>query len=132
MALSDTNRADIRYYLGFTYRFQDTYSILEGSMSGLDSDPEAEVQVLADIVRLKAIDVRIEASYDRLKALKVCDITVAGRVEICALKSEGRRIVGRIASTLGVPVIHDIFGGGTPPQAGRFGPIGGGNFGLHG
>lgn len=133
MALTAQNKADIRYYLGYSARYFFTDTILESAMRSIESDPEAEAQVLADVARLQALDTRIEGVYDRLKALRVCDIYVAGKKEMCALKSEGRRIVGRIASTIGVPTRHDVYGSGKyTGQQGYYGIGGSGNYGRHG
>ena len=133
MALTDQNKADIRYYLGYSARYYHTDTVLEGAMSSLESDAEAETQVLADIVKLQALDTRIEGTYDRLKVLKVCDIQLAHKKEMCLLRSEGRRIVGRIASTIGVPVRHDVYGSGRYSSHATFDGLDrAGNFGLHG
>lgn len=133
MALTDQNRADIRYYLGYSARYFHTDTVLESAMSSLESDPEASTQVLADIVKCQDIDTRLEATYDRLKALQVCDITLAHKKELCVLRSEGRRYVGRIASTIGVPVRHDVYGSGMYSSSAAFyGLKPGGNFGLQG
>lgn len=133
MALTAQNRSDIRYYLGFSARFYFTDTVLESAMTSLESDAEAEVQVLADITRLKALDLLIEGTYTRLKATQVCDIKVAGKKEMCTLQGEGRRIVGRVASTIGVPPRHDVFSSGAyRGQQGYWGISGGGNYGIHG
>lgn len=134
MALTDTNKADIRLYMGYSARFHNSDSILEFAIDALDSDPEAETIVLGIIVDLQAIDTRIDAVYDRLKATKVCEIEVAGCKEIKVLRSEGRRKVGRMASTLGCPVRHDAFSSssyrytakhtGLVAAPGNFGPYG--------
>lgn len=112
MALTDAQKADIRYYLGYSMRFHQSDSRLEMAMRALEEDSDAETLVLADIARLKAIDLKFEAAYDRLKVMQVCDIKLAHKAELCSFRSEGRRVVGRIAATLGVPVRHDVFGSG--------------------
>ena len=57
------------------------------------------------------IDARLEDAYDRLQASAVGSIKLnAG--EIGALRSEGRRIVGNIATLMGVMIMADAYGAG--------------------
>lgn len=113
MALTDAQKADIRWYLGYSARFYQSFSRLEQAMSALENDPDAETLVLAAIDSVKLIDTKLVEVHDRLKAVQVCDIKLGHKKELCALRGEGRRFVGRIAATLGVPVMHDVFGSGS-------------------
>lgn len=136
MALTAANKADIRYFLGWSARFHQSDSRLEQAMSALDTELEAQALVLADIVKAKDIDTRLTDAYLRLKAIKLGSIDLPVRNEIDLLRSEGRRFVGRIAATLGVEVRHDVFAGRGPKSfASASGPVQGewsGNYGRQG
>jgi len=133
MALTASQRTEVRFYMGYSHRFNQSDDHLEKSMNSLASDADAEAKVIVVLAKLVTIDTNIEAVYPRLKATKVCDIDVAGCKEMGAFKSEGRRQVGRLASILAVPVRFDIYSSSRYSITGTYGgPIGGGNFGLHG
>lgn len=108
--LTAAQKADIRYYLGYATRHHNADTILESAMDAIANDPDGEALVIATITKIKAVDTKLEAAQDRLKAMEVCDIKLGHKEEVCGLRSEGRRLVGRVASTLGCPVRHDSFG----------------------
>lgn len=133
MALSATNKADIRFFLGWSARFHQSDSRLEMAMSAMDNDPEGSVLVLAEVEKCKDIDAKLLDAHGRLKALKVGSIDLPGNREIETLEEQGRLSVGRIAQSLGVEVRHDVFGSSRPTAfASSDGMVGGGNYGLHG
>jgi hypothetical protein len=108
--LTAAQKADIRYYLGYATRFHDGDQNLESAMDAIANDPEGEALVVATITDIKAIDTKLESAWDRLKAVQVCEIKLGHKEELCALRSEGRRLVSRVAASFGVPVRHDAFG----------------------
>lgn len=114
MALTDTQRAQVRLYLGWPARFWQTTSQLEMAMNAVDGVAAELAQVVALLVSLADIDTRITACYSRLKALKVDAITLPGHGELMALRAEGRKFAGRLAAKLGVPIIADAWTGGGP------------------
>ncbi len=114
--LTNGQRMQIRLYLGWSERFHQTDSQLEQAMNALDSSQstDAEALILTVIMALIDIDTRLVDALRRLKATQVASITLPGPMEIAMLRSEGRRLVGRIASLLGVEVRHDVFSGSGP------------------
>lgn len=114
MALTETQRASVRLYLGWPARFWQMNSRLEQAMNALASTAEEETIVVALLASLAALDANITAAYSRLKALAVGSITLSGPGEINALRSEGRRLSGRLAATLAVDVQHDVWSGSGP------------------
>lgn len=133
MALTAVNKADIRYFLGWSARFHQSDSRLEQAMSALETEPEAETLVLAAVDSCKDIDTKLLDAHNRLKALKVGSIDLPGQLEVETLRREGRRHVSRIAATLGVEVRHDVFGSTKYRGfAGHGGIYGRGNYELHG
>lgn len=114
MAFTEAQRVKIRFYLGWSARFHQFDSRLEQAMNAVDADGsgETELQVEAVLTSLDAVTASLTAAHDRLKALAVGSIKLSGNGEINALRSEGRRHAGSLASTLGVEVRHDVFGSG--------------------
>lgn len=116
MAFTDTQRAQVRLYLGWPARFWQSDSRLEQAMNSIDDKAEELTICTGLLTSLADIDTRLTACYTRLKALAVGKITLPGQGELMALRSEGRRFAGRLASTLGVAVRHDVWSGSTPSQ----------------
>jgi hypothetical protein len=116
VAFTDTQRAQIRLYLGWPARFWQMNSRLEQAMNAVESQAE-EVTICTDLLTaLVAHDARVTACYSRLKAMKVGSIELTGHGELLALRSEGRRLSGRLAATLAVDVQHDVWAGSGPKQ----------------
>jgi len=133
VALTASDKADVRFFLGWSARFHQSDSRLEQAMSALDTEPEAEALVLAAIVSCKDIDTKLTDAHGRLKAMKVGSIDLPGDREIQTLRKEGRRHVGRIALTLGVEVRHDVFSSSRYRGFASFGGVSmGGNYVPHG
>jgi hypothetical protein len=126
MALDATQKAQVRYYLGWSARFHQFDSRLEQAMDALAVEPEAEVLVEAALAALADIDTKLTDSHKRIKAQAVGSIILNDKDEVSILRSEGRRHVGRISSTLGVATRHDVFGGGTYTGFASFDGISGG------
>lgn len=119
MALTAQQRADVRFYAGWSARFHQFDSQLEQAMNALETEPEHELQITNPIdgtppgllALMADIDSRLSGTYGRLKASKVGSIELnAG--EISQLRSEGRRLSGRLCSILGIPRRIDVFGSG--------------------
>lgn len=133
MALTATQEAKVRYYLGWSARFHQSDSRLEMALSALPSEPESEALIIAALLKCEDIDTKLTDAHGRLKAMKVGSIDLPGHREVETLRNEGRRWVGRIASTLGVEVRQDVFSGALPSGfAGPGGLSSGGNYGMHG
>lgn len=118
MALTDSQRAEVRRYLGYSDLSAGLYSTLEGAMAALSAAGVAQVAiVLAD---LAAIEARLRSSWTRQAVIKAEDVTLAGRDEILALRQEGSRLAGMLASIFGVEVQRSVFtSGAASGQAGR-------------
>jgi hypothetical protein len=118
MALTETEKAQIRLYLGWSMRhFQDDPR-LEMAFNAVT--PEAEVIIRAELTACILFDTRIDAATKRFKAAEVGSITLQGETELGLLRSLGREHVGRIASTMGVEVKHDVFSGSAPGGQGNW------------
>lgn len=118
MAFTDSQKADIRRFLGYTDRSQGYYSLLEGVMTVVSADAEAKVGTI--LTDLGTIETTLRESWGRQKVKRVEDIYLAGIDEIKALRSEGNRLARHIASILGVQVrVYPFFSGGSSGIAGR-------------
>lgn len=110
MSLTDTQKAQVRQYLGYPDVGRSCYADLEGAMSQLSA--EGVLLVAGTLTQLGAIDGKLEEAWDRQKVTRAEEITLAGPGELRALRAEGRRLARRTASLLGVRVRLDVFGGG--------------------
>lgn len=118
MALSNANRVEIRRCLGWSARFRQFDSRLEQAMNALDAmfstDPDTTNEVLGFLTSIQNVEAEILSAHTNLQAMKLGSIELDGVKQIGMLRSEGRRFVGQLAATLGVPVRHDIFSGRAP------------------
>lgn len=110
MALSDEQKSQVRYWLGYPDQQRETFSDLEGGLASLSSQGEA--RVTSALTQLTAIDTQLQSSWSRQKVIKAEDVVLAGPQEIQALRMEGRRLASLIASTLGVSTLRDAFSSG--------------------
>jgi hypothetical protein len=113
MALSEAQRVQIRFYLGWSARFHQFDSRLEQALNAVETLADTQTQIEAVLTDLDDIVTKLKASYDRIRAMKVASIELPGKLEIGLLRSEGRRNVGSLAAILGVEVRHDIFSAGS-------------------
>jgi hypothetical protein len=108
MALTDAQKASVRFYLGYQDQFRNMNTALESQLSaGLSSD--AETLVIATLANLAAVDAQLLTAHGRLKAMKVGSITLTGDGEVMALRSQGRLYVGRLAAMYGVQPLNDVY-----------------------
>lgn len=119
MALTASQKAKVRRYLGFPDVNHLGHHSLEGAMTSLST--EGETEVVDCLTKLATVDTNLTSSWDRQKALKAEEVTLAADGEIRAHRAEGRRLVGTLAAILDVQPHRDVFGspGGGAGVAGR-------------
>lgn len=127
MAWTDTQKANVRLYLGWPARFWQTDSRLEQAMNAINDKAEELAICTGLLTDLADIDTKITACYTRLKALRAGKIQLPGTGELAALRSEGRRLSGRLAATLGVAVRHDCWSGRGPSAFSSYDGLEGGD-----
>lgn len=112
MALTETQKAEVRRFLGYSDLSRGGVSILEAVLIALS--PEAEVQVVAVLADLTAIEVRLRASWPLQVAKRAEEVELWGWEGIMALRMEGNRLAAMLGSILCVPVLVPPFtaGGG--------------------
>lgn len=114
MALTQAQRLQVRFYLGWSDRYFQSDTRLEWSMDNIDARPDTEALVVALLADAVDFDAKKKAATSRLKALKVGSIDLPGEREIMMLRDMGREVSGRIASILGVGCKHDVWSGVLP------------------
>lgn len=116
MALTDTQRAQVRQYLGWE-RGYDRNSKLEDKMANLSS--EEETLVAAVLTRLVAIDTAIDSltSDASARLRRVDEVEFSDRDPFEQQRDQGRRLVARLTALLGVEINRDYYGDGGGPIA---------------
>jgi hypothetical protein len=139
--LSPSERAKIRFYLGWSARFHQTDSALEQAMNAVDVGDDETYGIITRpagdplgtglLASCVDIDTKLLATDDELEVRAVGTIQLDVMQKVGTLRSNGRKFAGRLAALLGVPVRHDVFSGVGPrgPFLGLAGamPSGGGN-----
>lgn len=109
--LSLEQQAQIRLYLGYSDASRGSGgSDLDRAMTSLST--AAEGLVSGTLASLTALDTRLSGAWDRQAVTRAEEVEMAGPGELRALRSEGRRLVRRLASMLGVVVMNDVFSDG--------------------
>ena len=120
MALTATQQAQIRQYLGYPDLFRYKNVRLEGAITG-NLSADAEALIVAQLAQLVTIDAALVSGTGLTSAgiKKVDEVEFFGAmVTINTLRALGRTVAGRISTTLGVPFYSDYFGpGGYPGDA---------------
>jgi len=120
MALTATQKSQIRLYLGYEDRSQGAnYSLLEGVMDDLSA--EAETQVGTLLTNLAAIETALAGSVSRQKVIKAEEVTLAGPQEVRTLWRMGNRLARNLATLLGVEVARIPFSSGPASGVARRG-----------
>ena len=127
MSLTNTQRAEIRKYLGWNARWVQFDSALERAFLFVDNltaggDDSSEVQALALLVKIQTIESEIDASRARFKANKVGTIEL-NRSEVGQLVGRGEAYIGQLARIFGVEVKGSAL---RPDMAFSQGPYGSG------
>lgn len=100
MALTDSQKASIRRYLGYPDINRELHRALEGAMDALSTEGEAQVgSLLTSIADLETL---LASSWNRQKVIKAEEVTLTGFGEVQALRSEARRLCLDLAATLDV------------------------------
>ena len=119
MALSDSQRAKVRRYLGYPDVNRRLFSDLEGALAAVSAEGETEVTDL--LTKLGNIEDTLVSAQSRQKVIKAEDVTLAGRDEIRALCSEGNRYAVTLASLLDVTPRRLPFSSGSQSGVARRG-----------
>lgn len=123
-ALTDAQRAQIRFYLGWPSRFHQIDSGLEQAMSAIDMGDDESYAVITRafthtdgpglLASLKDVDAKLLTADDSLEVEQVGTIKLNLRDKVALLRSKGRQFAGRLAALLSVELRHDVFAGRGP------------------
>lgn len=126
MAFTETERASIRMFCGWSARFLQFDDALEQAMYTAENHAATAEQIRGFLVELERVDAAITAAESRLKATKVGSIEL-NALEIDQLRGRGRQFVGRLCRVLGVEARGDAFDPSLPTdRASAIGMVGGG------
>lgn len=122
MALTATQQAQVRHYLGVPDDLKEAWIGFYSQLTTLSAEGQVIVSDLLD--KLQAIDDQLEQAPSRLKAWKVGSIELPHFEEIQGLRSEGRRLVGRLCAVFGLSEPYaDVYGEGGSAMGGAI-PLG--------
>lgn len=110
MALTDTQKASVRRFLGYPDVNRELSLELEGAMTALSAEGEAVVIELLD--QLAELDATLRSSWTRQKVKRAEEVELWGADEIKALRQEGSRLANELAAVLDVDIRRNVFGGG--------------------
>ena len=110
MALSAANKAKVRRYLGYPDVNRRNFYELEGALVAVSAEAESIVTGL--LTSLDTAHAALESAWSRQKVIRAEDVTLAGGDELRALRAEGRRLSGELASVLDVQILRNVWGGG--------------------
>lgn len=110
MAFSDTQKAKIRRYLGYPDIYRDHDPRLESALDVVGGRAEVQALIEADLAALEALETKLTSTQSYGGVRRADDIEFFPGEQIASLRTEGRRFVGRMSITLGVPIASDVFG----------------------
>lgn len=130
MAFTDTQKRDIRKYLGVPFGFYDLTTRLESMMDLVGTNATDEAEIVAWLTRLDEIDTALTGSgsstttvsygaikkVDEVEFFEPSDSSSSGSSTI-AIVEQGRVLISRIARALGVSDVlplGDYFGSQQP------------------
>ena len=116
MAFTTAEKAKIAHYMGWPSA-EDT-SLARGIQS-VESVPDRETLVRAELTRLTAIDASLDQTATTARATQAGSLQLRVHYEIAALRTRGRQTVARIAAALAISPAVDVFSGGKPAGLAR-------------
>lgn len=110
MAFSDAQKALIRRYLGFPDVLRQSNTRLESAMDVVGGRAEVQALIETDLAALAAVETQLTNAISSGGIKKVDEIEFFENGQRAAIRSEGRRLCGRLSITMGVPLVGDAFG----------------------
>jgi hypothetical protein len=107
--LTDTQKAQMRLYLGYPDHFRYKHTRLESVLDNLS--PEAETQVASALASIATVETAILESVGTAGVKRVDEIWFEnGWVRASQVRKTGRMYVARLSIISGVPIYSDVFG----------------------
>ncbi len=102
MAFTETERVQIRRYMGATALYQNQDTRLESAITTVSNNAAQESEVRdVLLVKLISIDAQLENTWPQATAAAARDVKVDAARGMVMLRSEGRRFAKRLAAILG-------------------------------
>lgn len=112
MALNDTQKAQIRLYLGYSDFYRWAHPALEGAFAALSAQGEA--LLVTEMAAVAQVDTEIAAAIATEGIKRADEIefypSKETRTQADAKRNEGRMHIARISMILGVRVYGDYYG----------------------
>lgn len=115
--ITDEEKADIRFYLGYPDVYQQLNPRLESALDVVGNKSYQMTKVRSILLKLKEVEEKM-SEYDSI--LETAGIKRVEEIEFfndkeaknkeSTLKSEGRRLVNQLSIIFGVPAVNDVFG----------------------
>lgn len=121
MALTSTEQASVRLYLGYERGFEMNPR-LESKLGALSAEEEAQVRAV--LAKLAAHDARADSTVGlngTLEAIEIKETKLRDGDPLALYAKQGRRLVGRLAIVFGVDVGRDYYGDGGGDLGGAIG-----------
>tara|TARA_B100001123_G_scaffold393807_1_gene474067 strand:- start:2475 stop:2870 length:396 start_codon:yes stop_codon:yes gene_type:complete len=123
VAFTESDRVKIREYLGTSRLFEDYDPRVESAITAIQStadggaapDDSSELRIREYLASLEAIEVQLTSLQNKYLAVTADEVRVDCQRAMAALRSEGRRWVGRLSDILDCTPRHDAFGPGREP-----------------
>jgi hypothetical protein len=123
MAYSAAQRVQIRRYMGVApnrIQTNDIESLITATQSvadgGLLADSETELYVIGLLTSLATVQSDLASLWEQMQADSVSKLRVDPVRAAMALRSEGRRLVGDLATALDFTPTRDVFSAAVPGQ----------------
>lgn len=110
MALNDTQKAQIRLYLGYPDHFRYKHTRLESILDNLS--PEAEAQVIDCLTSLVTVEAKVLGTSLSSAGIKRVDEVwfFDPLASLSVTRNIGKQYVTRISIITGVPIYSNVFG----------------------
>lgn len=123
MAFTETQRVQIRHYLGFPDVFRTANTRLESAMDVIGGRPDTQAlvesimaEIAAGLLALNpsnASGLQTRAGIKRVDEVEFFGDAKSGTTNAAAdeMRKLVRSYIGRLSVLMGIPVVHDILGG---------------------
>lgn len=123
MAFTESDRVNIRHYVGAGQLFLQAYPLLESAITNIQAiadggtrpDSSAETAVKSLVTDLQSVESNLKALWPTMLALTADEVKIDPARAMAALRMEGRRLAYSLARHLGFnSVLADVFGSRAP------------------
>ncbi len=122
MAFAESDRVQIRRWLGYSAMYASRDPILESAITsaqaeadgGSRPDSTTETAIKGWVSELATLETKWKDLYDQMQAYKIDETTVDPARGLATLFKIGRMYVGHLSDALSTPVRRDVFSAPAP------------------